>query len=151
MEENDYFTSRNVKITRSIKKKFDIYICAYQMMRNLSSRLLTVVSFENLTHIMGLTKSKTTNNTRLNGEQSSLLSSCGSFRSKDKYLKKRRICSKKKVLMLGLDRSGKTDLFYRLISCDQPSLKIDAFPQPTMGKLRIGISLLLYNLFLCRL
>ena len=121
------------------------------MMRNLSSRLLTVVSFENLTHIMGLTKSKTTNNTRLNGEQSSLLSSCGSFRSKDKYLKKRRICSKKKVLMLGLDRSGKTDLFYRLISCDQPSLKIDAFPQPTMGKLRIGISLLLYNLFLCRL
>ncbi|CAF1342012.1 unnamed protein product [Adineta ricciae] len=82
---------------------------------------------------MGLMKSKTTNNTLLNGEQSSLLSSCGSFRSKDKRLNKRRLCSKKKVLMLGLDRSGKTDLFHRLISCDQPSLKIDAFPQPTMG------------------
>lgn len=126
-------------------------VCTYQMKRNLSSRLLTVVSFDNLTHIMGLTKSKTTNSTLLNGEQSSLLSSCGSFRCKDKYLKKRRLCSKKKVLILGLDRSGKTDLFYRLISCDKPSLKIDAFPQPTMGKLRIDVTLLLYNLSLHRL
>ncbi|UJR38343.1 hypothetical protein I4U23_031013 [Adineta vaga] len=99
---------------------------------------------------MGSMKSKTTNTTRLNNDDDdddihssklihshSILSSCGSFRKNENYFRtsrnKRRVCSKKKVLILGLDRSGKTDLFHRLLSYNKPSLKIESFPQPTMG------------------
>ena len=49
---------------------------------------------------------------------------------------KRRSCLKRKVLMLGLDGVGKTDLFTRLISDEKQGLKIDSLPQPTLGKFR---------------
>ncbi len=47
---------------------------------------------------------------------------------------KQRLCMKKKVLMLGLDGVGKTDLFTRLIRHDKQSTKIHSLPQPTIGK-----------------
>jgi hypothetical protein len=47
---------------------------------------------------------------------------------------KRRFCLKKKVLILGLDGVGKTDLFTRLISPDQEKFKIHSLPRPTIGK-----------------
>ncbi|CAF1236675.1 unnamed protein product [Adineta steineri] len=66
----------------------------------------------------------------------SILSSC-SYKTDDNDLRsifnKRRICSKKKILILGLDGSGKTDLFNRLISDKKQELKNDSPPQPTMG------------------
>ena len=40
---------------------------------------------------------------------------------------------KKKVLILGLDRGGKTDLFTRLIQRDNPTMKQFSLPQPTIG------------------
>lgn len=48
---------------------------------------------------------------------------------------KRRLCSKKKVLILGLDGVGKTDLFTRLISYFKPGYKANSLPRPTIGKL----------------
>jgi len=47
---------------------------------------------------------------------------------------KRRLCLKKKVLLLGLDGVGKTDLFTRLISHYKQGLKIKSLPRPTTGK-----------------
>ncbi len=47
---------------------------------------------------------------------------------------KQRLCMKKKVLILGLDGVGKTDLFTRLICHDKQSTKIHSLPQPTIGK-----------------
>jgi hypothetical protein len=47
----------------------------------------------------------------------------------------RRVCLKRKVLILGLDGVGKTDLFMRLISDDKTGIKIDSLPRPTIGKL----------------
>jgi GTPase SAR1 family protein len=47
---------------------------------------------------------------------------------------KQRLCMKKKVLMLGLDGVGKTDLFARLTSHNKQSTKINSLPQPTIGK-----------------
>lgn len=49
---------------------------------------------------------------------------------------KRRLCTKKKVLILGLDGVGKTDLFRRLISADRQDWKIDAQPRPTLGRIQ---------------
>jgi GTPase SAR1 family protein len=46
---------------------------------------------------------------------------------------KKRSCATKKVLMLGLDGVGKTDLFTRLICHDKQSLKLDSLPHPTIG------------------
>lgn len=54
--------------------------------------------------------------------------SCSCFSSKQ------RSCSKKKILILGLDGVGKTELFTRLICCDKRKLKIDSLPRPTIGK-----------------
>jgi GTPase SAR1 family protein len=42
---------------------------------------------------------------------------------------------KKKVLMLGLDGVGKTDLFTRLICHEKQLTKINPLPRPTIGKL----------------
>ena len=47
---------------------------------------------------------------------------------------KQRMCMKKKVLILGLDGVGKTDLFNRLICDNKEPLKLDSTPQPTIGK-----------------
>jgi hypothetical protein len=47
---------------------------------------------------------------------------------------KQRLCMKKKVLMLGLDGVGKTDLFARLTCHDKQSSRINHLPQPTIGK-----------------
>jgi len=41
---------------------------------------------------------------------------------------------KKKILLLGLDGAGKTDLFQHLISNDKQNLKIEPLPKPTLGK-----------------
>ncbi|CAF3406129.1 unnamed protein product [Rotaria sp. Silwood1] len=46
---------------------------------------------------------------------------------------RRRSCLKKKVLILGLDGVGKTDLFTKLICHDKKRLKIDSLPRPTIG------------------
>jgi len=46
------------------------------------------------------------------------------------FYPKQRLCMKKKVLLLGLDAVGKTDLFTRLIS---PKKIINPLPQPTIG------------------
>ncbi len=48
---------------------------------------------------------------------------------------KRRLCLKKKVLILGLDGVGKTDLFIRLVSQDKQEIKINSLSRPTIGKL----------------
>lgn len=48
---------------------------------------------------------------------------------------KQRLCMKKKVLMLGLDGVGKTDLFTRLICHEKQLTKINPLPRPTIGKL----------------
>jgi GTPase SAR1 family protein len=47
---------------------------------------------------------------------------------------KQRLCMKKKVLMLGLDGGGKTDLFNRLVCDDKKSSRINSSAQPTIGK-----------------
>jgi hypothetical protein len=47
---------------------------------------------------------------------------------------RRRSCLKKKVLILGLDGVGKTDLFGRIISYYKQGYKIDLLPRPTIGK-----------------
>ena len=49
---------------------------------------------------------------------------------------RRRLCSKKKVLILGLDGVGKTDLFRQLVSEDKPGPKKDSVYRPTLGKFR---------------
>lgn len=46
---------------------------------------------------------------------------------------KRRLCLKKKVLILGLDGVGKTDLFTRLISYHKQGYKRNSLPRPTIG------------------
>jgi hypothetical protein len=45
-----------------------------------------------------------------------------------------RVCLKKKVLILGLDGVGKTDLFTRLIRQNKGRAKFDPLPRPTIGK-----------------
>jgi flagellar biosynthesis GTPase FlhF len=89
---------------------------------------------------MGKINSKSKNNYRfqtLSHSQSLLLSSCNQknihidFREFDN---KQRFCMKKKVLILGLDGVGKTDLFARLIFHNKQSTKINSLPQPTIGK-----------------
>ncbi|CAF2527991.1 unnamed protein product [Rotaria sp. Silwood2] len=66
----------------------------------------------------------------------SLLSSFN-HRSSDndfhRFNNKQRSCSKKKVLILGLDGVGKTELFTQLIRHDKKKLKIDSLPRPTIG------------------
>jgi hypothetical protein len=52
---------------------------------------------------------------------------------------KQRLCLKKKVLILGLDGVGKTDLFTRIISQDKQGMKIDPLPRPTIGKFILSI------------
>ena len=47
---------------------------------------------------------------------------------------KQHLCLKKKILLLGLDGAGKTDLFQHLISNDKQNLKIEPLPKPTLGK-----------------
>ncbi|CAF1357558.1 unnamed protein product [Rotaria magnacalcarata] len=47
--------------------------------------------------------------------------------------RKQRSCLKKKVLILGLDGVGKTELFTQLICWDKKKLKIDSLPRPTLG------------------
>jgi len=47
---------------------------------------------------------------------------------------RQRSCLKKKVLILGLDGVGKTDLFGRIISNYKQGYKIDSLPRPTIGK-----------------
>jgi small GTP-binding protein len=49
---------------------------------------------------------------------------------------KQRLCMKKKVLMLGLDGVGKTDLFTRLISYQKQSTRTN---QPTIGEFYQGV------------
>ena len=51
---------------------------------------------------------------------------------------RRRFCSKKKVLILGLDGVGKTDLFTKLICYHKKGLKFDSLPRPTIGKLVVN-------------
>jgi GTPase SAR1 family protein len=86
---------------------------------------------------MGKINSKAKNNYRFPTIfQSELLTSCQ--RKNDhidihEFSNKQRLCMKKKVLMLGLDGVGKTDLFNRLICQDQQSSKSNPSPQPTMG------------------
>ncbi|CAF1092815.1 unnamed protein product [Rotaria sordida] len=66
----------------------------------------------------------------------SLLSSCHHQRDDNDFQcfnNKERSCSKKKVLILGLDGVGKTELFTRLICYDKKRLKIDSLPRPTIG------------------
>ena len=50
------------------------------------------------------------------------------------FNQKRRICSKEKVLILGLDGVGKTDFFTQFISQDKQRSKVEPFPRPTLGK-----------------
>jgi ribosome biogenesis GTPase A len=98
---------------------------------------------------MGSMNSKSTNNVNILSPKNSnrlssisrprsLLSSCN-YRNHDKdfrrFYSKRRLCSKKKVLILGLDGVGKTDLFNRLICSSKQESKTDSPPQPTIGKL----------------
>lgn len=47
---------------------------------------------------------------------------------------KQRLCMKKKVLMLGLDGGGKTDLFNRLICQNKKLTKPNSRSEPTIGK-----------------
>ena len=57
---------------------------------------------------------------------------------------KRRLSTKKKVLLLGLDGVGKTHLFTRLISDEKQPITLQSLPQPTIGSL----SNILLNQFL---
>ncbi|UJR07795.1 hypothetical protein I4U23_012077 [Adineta vaga] len=85
---------------------------------------------------MGLTNSKSNHPFSFISRTQSLLTSC---HSKHKhidlslFLTKGHLRTKKKVLMLGLDGVGKTDLFTRLISHDKQTTKPDSLPQPTIG------------------
>jgi hypothetical protein len=68
----------------------------------------------------------------------SFLSSCTNHTDSNDihyFDRKRRLCSKKKVLILGLDGVGKTDLFTRLIFHSKSRYKINSLPRPTIGKL----------------
>ncbi|CAF2514887.1 unnamed protein product [Rotaria sp. Silwood2] len=49
------------------------------------------------------------------------------------FYNKQRLCMKKKVLILGLDGVGKTDLFTRLTCDTRQSSKLKSLPQPTIG------------------
>jgi ribosome biogenesis GTPase A len=97
---------------------------------------------------MGSMNSKSTNNVNiLSSKNSYRLSSISRPRSSlsswnyrhhhndfRRFYTKRRLCLKKKVLILGLDGVGKTDLFNRLISSNKQESKTDSPPQPTIGK-----------------
>ncbi|CAF1092419.1 unnamed protein product [Adineta ricciae] len=86
---------------------------------------------------MGTSSSKSPHlPTSLISRTQSLITSC---HSKHKHLdwtlllNKGHVRTKKKVLMLGLDGVGKTDLFSRLVCQDKQTSKADSLPQPTMG------------------
>ena len=85
---------------------------------------------------MGKSHSKYNDRLSIISHTQSLLSTC---RSKHKHIhfstliSKERLRTKKKVLMLGLDGVGKTDLFTRLVAEDRQVPKTNSFPQPTMG------------------
>ncbi|CAF0935695.1 unnamed protein product [Rotaria sordida] len=49
------------------------------------------------------------------------------------FYNKQRLCMKKKVLILGLDGVGKTDLFTRLTCDRKQSSKFKSLPHPTIG------------------
>ncbi len=70
-----------------------------------------------------------------NSRPSSLLSLCTNTNHVQHFNNKRRLCLKKKVLILGLDGVGKTDLFIRLVSQDKQEIKINSLSRPTIGKL----------------
>ena len=56
----------------------------------------------------------------------------------DQFDSQQRRCSKKKVLILGLDGVGKTDLFTRLINHQKKRLKVDSLSRPTIGKFSLS-------------
>ena len=56
------------------------------------------------------------------------------------YCKSRRSGLKRKVLLLGLDGVGKTNLFARLIQHYNQSEKFEPFSRPTVGKLKVFVS-----------
>jgi hypothetical protein len=67
----------------------------------------------------------------------SLLTSCHqktNYINFQEFYNKERLCMKKKVLILGLDGVGKTDLFTRLIRHNKQPATINSLPRPTIGK-----------------
>ncbi|CAF3975849.1 unnamed protein product [Adineta steineri] len=87
---------------------------------------------------MGKANSKCNNQLSIISHTQSLLSSCHSKRKHidlSVFISKERLRTKKKVLMLGLDGVGKTDLFSRLICHEKQTTTATtkSLPQPTMG------------------
>ena len=91
----------------------------------------------NLTPIL---RSNNSNHSSSISRPQSILSICT---PKNDFFDKRRQCSKKKVLILGLDGVGKTDLFTRLVSADRQRSKVGPFPRPTLGKFNAKLVIML--------
>ena len=85
---------------------------------------------------MGKIYSKSKHHYRLSASSHGqpLLSTSSYHQRKPSLDFRRRSCMKKKVLILGLDGVGKTDLFTRLIRQEKQESKCHLLSQPTIGK-----------------